>query len=296
MIAEVLFIEEQYSNSAWAHTLDRSMWLISLSPSLNELPYSQVMRLYLKTFTSILVAIGWSVAPLQAASKAAATPETLIVFAASSLTGSFTEFGEQFQKSHAGTTIRFSFLSSATLANQIIAGAPADVFASASELDMAKVGDHVPISHIFVRNHVVLAFLLTNPRHITGLPDLKRSNVKWVQCAHQVPCGIAADAALAAEGIRNSRPVSLESKVSSAVAKLVLGEVDAAIIYHSDVVAHRKILREIPFKNLKAASTAYPIGVVRDSSHIALGRAFVAFVLSPTSSNLLTQAGFGRAR
>ena len=249
----------------------------------------------MKTLTFIAVAMGLSIAPLQAANKAAATPATLIVFAASSLTGSFTEIGERFQKSHPGTTIQFSFLSSATLATQIVAGAPADVFASASELDMAKVGDHVPISHIFARNHVVLAFLLTNPRHITGLPDLKRSNVTWVQCAHQVPCGIAADAALAAEGIRNSKPVSLEPKVSGAVAKLVLGEIDGAIIYHSDVVAHRTILREISFKNLKAASTAYPIGVVRTSSHIAIANAFVAFVLSPASSNLLTQAGFGRA-
>jgi molybdate transport system substrate-binding protein len=271
--------------------------LISLSSGLNDLPYNQIMRPAIKAFTSILVAtMGLSVAPLQPAYSAPNIPATLIVFAASSLTGSFTEFGEQFQKSHPGTTIRLSFLSSSTLATQINSGAPADVFASASELDMAKVGDRVPLSHIFARNHVVLAFLQTNPLHITGIQDLKSSRVKWVQCAHQVPCGIAADAALAAEGIREPKPVSLESKVSSAVAKLVLGEVDAAIIYHSDVVAHRSILREILFKNLKAATTAYPIGVVKTSSHIALARTFVAFVLSPTSSNLLTQAGFGRAK
>jgi molybdate transport system substrate-binding protein len=253
------------------------------------------MHLYMKTVISLVIAtMGLSVAPLQAVSKASTSPATLIVFAASSLTGSFTKLGQQFDKSHPGTTIRFSFLSSSTLATQIVAGAPADVFASASELDMRKVGSRVPMSQTFATNHVVLAFSRTSPLQIRRVKDLNRSNVKWIQCAHQVPCGIAADAALAAEGSVRSKPVSLESKVTSAVAKLVVGEVDAAIIYHSDVVAHSKILREISFRNTRAATTKYPIGVVETSAHIALAKAFVAFVRSAASANLLTLAGFGR--
>ncbi len=220
---------------------------------------------------------------------------TLTVFAASSLGQTFTTIGKEFEAKHPGVSVQFSFLASSTLATQMLAGAPVDVFASASLTDMATVKTLVPDSRIFAENKVVLATPRGNRFHINKTVDLNERGVKWIQCAHVVPCGAAADAALAAEGRVTSKPVSLESKVSSVVAKVVSGEVDAAIIFHTDYVAHKGILKEIRFKDSTAATTRYPMGVVKTSSQQALAKSFVDAVLSAYGRKVLAEAGFIRA-
>lgn len=221
---------------------------------------------------------------------------TLTVFAASSLGQTFTSMGKAFESKHRGVRVQFSFLASSTLATQLLAGAPADVFASASvaEMDLAKA--LVPESKIFATNRVVLATLRGNRFGINKIVDLNKPGVKWIQCAHLVPCGVAADAAVISEGRVTSQPVSLEPKVSSVVAKLVSGEVDAAIIYHTDYVANKAILKEIRFKAADEVTTRYSLGVVKTSSRQALAKAFMDTVLSAYGRKVLAEAGFARAK
>lgn len=219
----------------------------------------------------------------------------LTVFAASSLGQTFTTIGKEFEAKHPGVSVQFSFLASSTLATQMLAGAPVDVFVSASVTDMATVKALVPDSRIFAANRVVLATPRENRFHINKTVDLNKPGVKWIQCAHVVPCGVAADAALAAEGRVTSKPVSLEPKVSSVVAKVVSGEVDAAIIFHTDYVSHKGILKEIRFRDSMAATTRYPMGVVKTSSQQALAKSFVDTVLSAYGRKVLAEAGFIRA-
>jgi len=219
---------------------------------------------------------------------------TLTVFAASSLGQTFTTIGRAFESKHPGVTVEFSFLASSTLATQLLAGAPADVFASASPTDMAAVKSLVPGTVVFAANRVVLATPRGNKLHINKIIDLNKHGVKWIQCAHAVPCGVAADAALAAEGRVTSKPVSLEPKVSSVVAKVVSGEVDAAIIFHTDYVANQTSLEEIRFKSIEAATTRYPIGVVKTSAQWDLAKSFVDSVLSAYGRKVLAEAGFIR--
>lgn len=219
---------------------------------------------------------------------------TLTVFAASSLVQTFTSIGKQFETKHPGVTVIFSFLASSTLSTQLQAGAPADVFASASITDMASAKAIVPESTLFAANRVVLGTPIGNKFHINKIVDLNKPGVKWIQCAHVVPCGAAADAALAYEGRITSKPVSLEPKIASVVAKLVVGEVDAAIIYHTDYIANRTLIKEIRFKGVEAATTRYPIGVVKTSSQSALAKSFVDTVLSAYGRKILAEAGFIR--
>lgn len=220
---------------------------------------------------------------------------TLTIFAASSLGQTFTTIGKEFETKHPGVTVQFSFLASSTLATQLLAGAPADVFASASLTDMASAKTIVPVSALFAANRVVLATPRNNRFHINKIIDLNKQGVKWIQCAHLVPCGVAADAALGYEGRITSKPVSLEPKVASVVAKVVSGEVDAAIIYHSDYIANRYVLKEIRFKGVQASTTQYPIGVVKLSYHRELAKSFVDMVLSAYGRKILAEAGFIRA-
>jgi molybdate transport system substrate-binding protein len=255
------------------------------------------MRHHVKTIVSVFVVMTALIhAPSQASASASTSPGTLTIFAASSLTTIFTSLGKAFEESHPGIKVQFSFLSSSTLATQLVAGAPADVFASASPIDMAMAGWRVPKSTVFVTNRVVLAVPRANPLRINKLKDLNKPNVKWIQCAHQVPCGVAADAALAAAGVVTTKPVSLEPKASSVLTKILAGEVDAAIVYHTDIVAHSKSLRGIAFENAQASTTKYLIGVVTENEHLAFSKMFVDFVLSVKGMKLLYQAGFGRVK
>lgn len=197
------------------------------------------------------------------------------VFAASSLAESFTSIGKKFERAHNGVKVIFSFQASTTLANQIKAGAPADIFVSAEPFDGGRD---------YLKNRVVLAVAKNSA--LNKISDLNK-NITWIQCAHEVPCGAVADAALVGEGI-NTKPASLEPKASSVVAKLIAGEVDAAIIYRTDVLAN-KSLRAIEFKNTQATKTTYQIAQLKKNRW---AKTFMNYLQSDAVLKILVDKGF----
>lgn len=225
------------------------------------------------------------------ASMAQNDSRTVTVFAASSLTKVFTSLGSKFQAAHPGITVRFSFASSTTLATQISAGAPADIFASADIASMSSVAAEVPHPIDYLLNQVVVA--VPKGAKIKRISDLN-GGAKWLQCAHSVPCGIAADSALKSEGTVMSNPVSLEGSDASALAKLLAGSVDAAIVYKTDVIANPSKLTAIPFANTAAASTQYQLGILAQSasakSHWA--QTFFLYLKGHSAKKLLASSGF----
>ncbi|WP_084195966.1 molybdate ABC transporter substrate-binding protein [Streptosporangium amethystogenes] len=216
---------------------------------------------------------------------------TLTVFAAASLTGTFTELGKTFEAAHPGTTVRFNFGSSATLAQQIVEGAPADVFAAASPATMKTVTDASPAGTpvTFVRNILQIAVPADNPAKVDGLSDLTDPKVKVALCAEQVPCGAAAAKALDAAGLKVT-PVTLEQDVKATLAKVSLGEVDAALVYRTDVISSGGKVSGIDFPEAEKAINDYPIATVSKAPEAA--RRFVDLVLSQQGRDVLTKAGF----
>lgn len=238
--------------------------------------------------TAVLAACGTSE---QSSPTTSSTPDaqtTITVFAASSLTKTFTELGKQFEATNPDTKVVFSFGASSTLAEQIVAGSPADVFASASKKSMEAAAEQVPDSKVFTSNRVVVAFPVDKP--LGAVTDLNDSALKWVQCDHQVPCGAAADAALSADGV-DGTPVSLEPDAKSVTGKLTALEVDAAIIYATDVKSAGSKFSAIEFSNSEKATTKYPIGVTLNAN--AKAQEFVDFVTSEAGQKVLLDAGFG---
>ncbi|RZU76629.1 molybdate transport system substrate-binding protein [Micromonospora kangleipakensis] len=216
------------------------------------------------------------------------------VFAAASLTETFTRLGRDFEAAHPGTTVTFNFAGSSALANQITQGAPADVFAAASPATMRTVTDageaaESPVT--LARNQLVIAVPRGNPRGISGLADLTRPGVKVAQCAEQVPCGAAARTALGAAGARFT-PATLEQDVKSALAKLKLGEVDAALVYRTDARAAGSDVDAVEFAESARAINDYPIVVLKRAGDPAAARAFVDHVRSDAGRAVLTAAGF----
>jgi molybdate transport system substrate-binding protein len=220
------------------------------------------------------------------------TGTVITVFGAASLTGSFTAIGAAFERAHPGWTVRFNFAGSSTLATQINEGAPADVFAAASPATMTAVtdagnGDGTPA--VFARNQLVIAVPAGNPNRIMGLADLGRFTVAL--CAEQVPCGAAARTALTKANI-TIKPVTLEQDVKAALAKVKLGEVDAALVYRTDTRAAPGDVDAVEFPESAGAINDYPVVALRRAPNRAGAAAFVAYLRSDPARTLLTQAGF----
>ncbi|MCK2214802.1 molybdate ABC transporter substrate-binding protein [Actinomadura sp. ATCC 31491] len=215
------------------------------------------------------------------------------VFAAASLTETFTALGRTFEAAHPGTKVTFNFGSSATLAQQITQGAPADVFAAASPATMKTVTDAslAATPATFARNKLQIAVPADNPAKVDELKDLADPRVKVALCAEQVPCGAAAVKALDAAGLKVT-PVTLEQDVKATLTKVELGEVDAALVYRTDVIAAAGKVRGIAFPEADQAVNDYPIAVLTKAPAGDLARRFVALVRSWQGADVLAEAGF----
>jgi molybdate transport system substrate-binding protein len=215
---------------------------------------------------------------------------TVTVFAAASLTGTFTQLGKDFEAAHPGVKVVFNFAGSSALAQQINQGAPADVFASAAPKNLDQVIDKsTPTT--FVRNRLEIAVPTGNPGKITGLKDFTDKSRKIVLCAEQVPCGAAAKKVFEAAKL-TPEPDSLEQDVKAALTKVSLGEIDAALVYKTDVLAAKGKVEGIEFPEAVQAINDYPIATLTTAKNAAGAKAFVDFVLSSQGKAVLTAAGF----
>ena len=232
-------------------------------------------------------------APGSSASGSSSLQGTVTVFAAASLKESFTAIGKDFEQANPGTTVTFSFGSSSGLAQQIIQGAPADVFASASQKNMQQVVDAEAAADPtpFVKNVLEIAVPKDNPGKVTGLQDLARPGVKVALCQPQVPCGDLAQKVLAGAKVAVTPP-TLESDVKSTLTKVQLGEVDAGLVYVTDVKAAGDKVTGIEIPAEVNAATTYPVAALTGARNAALAAAFVRYVLSDAGKAELTDAGF----
>ena len=167
---------------------------------------------------------------------------TLTVFAASSLTGAFTQIGKDFEAAHPGTTVTFNFAASDDLSSQIESEGGADVFAAASSKYMDAVSSKVGVTGQvdFAQNQLVVIVPKSNPAGIKTFEDIAKPGVKLVLAEEGVPVGDYAREALTSAGIETqamANVVSNEQDDASVVAKITSGEADAGIVYVSDVTS-----------------------------------------------------------
>jgi molybdate transport system substrate-binding protein len=218
---------------------------------------------------------------------------TINVFAASSLQEAFTTLGQQFEAAHPGVKVVFNFAASSDLATQITQGAPADVFASASIKNMTQVTTAGDASNptSFVKNVMEIAIPPANPAKITVLADLARSGIKLALCQAQVPCGSTA-AMVFTNAKLTVHPATLEPDVKSVLAKVELDEVDAGVVYVTDVRSAGAKVIGILIPDDVNASTTYPIAALTKSGNSATAQAFVAYVLGSDGATVLAADGF----
>lgn len=230
----------------------------------------------------------------------------LTVYAATSLTNAFESLAEAFSEAEAGVEVLLNFANSSTLAAQLNAGAPADVFASANEKQMSLVVEGERISReavtTFAHNQLVLILSAAYSAHIDSIEQLSEQSLLLVLAAPGTPIRAYTDDMLAAHNkeygedftervMRNL--VSEERNVRQVVARVALGEADAGIVYQSDVigdVADQIVTVHIDEEHNQLAS--YPIAALSDAADAALAIQFVDFVLSAPAQAILREFGF----
>jgi len=221
---------------------------------------------------------------------------TLNVLAAASLTETFTSLAKEFEADHPGVTVKLAFDSSATLAEQVTQGAPADVLATADEATMQTVVDAGGTEgdpQLFATNHLQMVVPKDNPANIKQFSDLEKPGVKYVVCVDSAPCGKLAAKVLAATGIK-AKPASEEVDVKAVLSKVELGEADAGLVYATDAVAGDDLVKPIDIPTSNENLNSYPIAALADAKKPGLAKEWVDLVTGAQGQQALADAGFGK--
>ena len=226
----------------------------------------------------------------------------LTVLAAASLTDVFEEIAVSFEEEHPEVEVTFNFAGSSELAQQINSGAPADVFAAADIDTMEQVAEgegleadwaaeHGEDGLVFVTNSLTIAVPPGNPAGLEKFADLAEDDVTVAFCAEEVPCGAATSMALESADLEVA-PATLEEDVRAVLTKVELNEVDAGLVYATDVISAEGRVEGLEFGEAEEAVNDYPIGVLAASGAPGLAAAWVEFVTTK-GAPILREAGFG---
>lgn len=206
------------------------------------------------------------------------------VLAAASLTDAFEDVATAFERC-GDVSVTFSFGGSSSLVQQIADGAPADVLATADEKTMGEV-DEAGEAEVFAHNQIVLAVPEGNPGDVAGLDDLAQGDLFVGLCAAEVPCGKLGAQWLTDAGVAPSVD-TFEPDVRSLLTKLEAGELDAGLVYATDVRAAGNAVEVIDVASPEAPITSYPILGLTDA-----GTTFAAFVVGDQGQAILADHGF----
>jgi molybdate transport system substrate-binding protein len=238
---------------------------------------------------------------LGAAGRARADDE-LVVFAASSLKEAFEGLAAAFEKEHPAVKVKLAFAGSQEHQTHLEHGGPADVWASASpgvQQALAAKGLVTP-PRPFAGNEPVVVVPRNNPAAIHAFTDLPRTR-RLVIGAPEVPIGAYTKQVFDRAGARygaafraklEAAVVSRELNVRQVLAKVTLGEADAAIVYRTDGRAAKDQVQVVAIPAELNVVGEYTITTVAASKRPALARAFIDLVLSPAGQQRLVAAGF----
>jgi molybdate transport system substrate-binding protein len=218
----------------------------------------------------------------------------LTVYAAASLKTAFDELASAFEAQHPHVRVLpVVYDGSSTLATQLVEGAPADVYASADEANMATVTDAglAGDPKLFATNTLVIVTPDGNPAGVAGLADLADEAVSVVVCAPEVPCGAASRTLLSNAGV-TVKPASSEQNVTAVLSKVAAGEADAGLVYATDVRGRSDVEAIVP-EGADRVVNRYPIVAMKDAANPAVAAAFTAFVVGPRGQAALRELGFG---
>lgn len=199
----------------------------------------------------------------------------------------------EFEHFHPGVEVLISGAGSSALREQVLAGAPADVFVPADPAHLEAIREVIGLKDapaVVARNSLVLAVPTGNAAAVASLADLSRSELLIGLCAVEVPCGAHARAGLSRAGIKPV-PDTDEPNVRALIAKLAAGELDAAVVYASDATTEPDI-ESLGWTAGAAPETAYEAAALAGAPNPEAAAAFVEFLLSAPARDAFEDYGF----
>ncbi len=217
----------------------------------------------------------------------------ITVFAAASLTDAFGDMKAAFERANPGTTVKLNFGASSALREQILSGAPGDVFASAnpSNMDQVVQAGKAEDGTTFATNKLEIAVPDDNPGKVTGLDAFGMARLRTGLCAKEVPCGEFGRQALEKAGVTPKEDTD-EPDVRALLTKVQSGDLDAGLVYVTDVIAAGRGVKGVEIPADQNVVATYPIAALTGSGNPDTAAAFVAFVLSPEGQKILRKRGF----
>ena len=218
----------------------------------------------------------------------------VLVSVAASLTDAFEQVEAAFEEANPDIDVLLNLSGSSALREQILGGAPVDVFASANRSNMDQVIDAGLVegaAPVFVRNLLQIAVPAGNPAGVSGLPDFARDDLLLGLCADAVPCGDFGRQALESAGITPAVDTN-EPDVRALLTKIEVGELDAGIVYVTDVASTSGRVEGIAIPGAQNVVVEYPIAALTDAPNPVAAQAFVSFVLSEPGQQILRRFGF----
>jgi molybdate transport system substrate-binding protein len=215
------------------------------------------------------------------------------IFAAASLTDAFEEIAMAFEAAEPAFDVQLNLGGSSSLREQILEGAPADVFASANTSNMDQVIEAGEASSwaTLATNILQIAVPAGNPGGVTGLSDFAREELLIGLCAEGVPCGDFGRQALDAAGVLAAVDTN-EADVRALLVKIEAGELDAGIVYVTDVRAAGDRVEGVDIAPASNVVATYPIATLTNAPNPDGASAFVAFTLSEEGRAVLARYGF----
>ena len=229
------------------------------------------------------------------------------IMAASSLTESFNEIKQKFEAKYQNINVEMNFSGSQQLVTQIELGVDSDLFVSANKEYMDKLtSEHlVGNSKIFAHNKLIFV-VSSNAKNIKNLNDLTKPGIKLDIASPAVPVGkytlemlnkIERSGKFYPNYKQNflKNVITQELSVKSVLTKVELGEVDAGVVYKTDVTKESfKKVKIITVDDKYNVIANYPIAVIKNSKNKEAAGAFMNYVLSDKGQNIFRKYGFMR--
>ena len=229
----------------------------------------------------------------------AASADDIVVSAAASLTDALKEIGRMYQ-SRSKNRVTFVFASSSTLARQIEAGAPADVFFSADVQTMNALERNGRLEpgtrRQLLSNQLVIIVPADKPTVVNSPEDLLDPRVRRIALAEpsSVPAGVYSKTYLESLGLWDKiKPkVVPVLDVRATLASVESGNVEAGFVYKTDAGSSKRVktVFEVPIG--KGPEIDYPVAILKESKSKAVAKEFLNVMVSPSGVDVFKRYGF----
>ncbi|HEV7223075.1 MAG TPA: molybdate ABC transporter substrate-binding protein [Pirellulales bacterium] len=225
-------------------------------------------------------------------------PESLLLFAAASTKEAVDEVAANFERSHASVSVKTSYGASSTLAQQLIAGAEADLFLSANESWTAKLDEEglVAKQHELLGNELVLVVATGSKIKPAEPADLLSDGVERLALAEpeSVPAGIYAKQALEKLKLwdRLKPKVVGAADVRQALAYVETGAAEAGIVYATDAAVTNKVKIAFRFDAGLTEPIVYPLVLLKRGASKSSAQALYETFRSDAAAKIYRRRGF----